>query len=224
MDAERYNTRSGAQRRPAISTNHNTTATSSYSPPPQPPARARPTPKSARRAMQPPQSARKQYQPDTGGGIGNLTYEQREELQQIFATLDSAGRGYIPASKLANVVDALGLPEPTDDVLESWMAQVDPRNTGRIDYPRLEEFVSLRYDEADQRREMLNAFKLFKPDARDVDRDGITFEDLQRISTHLGEHIPDDELREMINIADVDGAGQVNFADFMRVMRKTGIF
>ncbi|KAI8325960.1 EF-hand [Martensiomyces pterosporus] len=159
-----------------------------------------------------------------GGGIGNLTHEQREELQELFETLDSAGRGYIPVSKLASVVDALGLGTPTQDTLDSWMVQVDPGKTGRIDYLRLEEFISLRYDEADQRQEMLNAFRLFKPDARDVDREEITFDDLKRVSAHLGEHIPDDELKEMINIADMDGTGKVNFADFMRVMRKTGLF
>ncbi|KAJ2890269.1 centrin, EF-hand protein, partial [Coemansia aciculifera] len=85
-------------------------------------------------------------------------------------------------------------------------------------------FISLRYDEADQKQEIMNAFKLFKPDAKEIEVARITLADLQRISSHLGEHIPDEELREMINIADIGETGGVDFSDFSRVMRKTGLF
>ncbi|KAJ2151918.1 hypothetical protein GGH16_006183 [Coemansia sp. RSA 560] len=76
----------------------------------------------------------------------------------------------------------------------------------------------------DQNREILSAFRLFKPEASDIKSAQITFADLKRVSAHLGENIPDDELQEMINIADADNSGSVGFADFMRVMRKSGLF
>ncbi|KAJ2683305.1 centrin, EF-hand protein [Coemansia spiralis] len=120
-----------------------------------------------------------------------MTYEQREQLRELFDTIDRTGH---------------------------------PAGTGKMDYGRLEHFISLRYDEVDQKQEIMNAFKLFKPDAKDAENARITLADLQRISTHLGEHIPDDELREMIHIADIGETGSVDFADFTRVMRKTGLF
>lgn len=159
-----------------------------------------------------------------GGGIGNMTYEQREKLREIFDTLDRTGRGFIPLDKLGDVMGVLGLGRPPADKLQMWISQLDHNATGKLDYDRLEHFISLRYDEADQEQELLNAFRLFKPDARDIESARITFEDLQRVSAHLGEHIPDDELREMIEIADIDGTNSVGFSDFIRVMRKTGLF
>ncbi|KAJ2439132.1 centrin, EF-hand protein [Coemansia sp. RSA 2424] len=159
-----------------------------------------------------------------GGGIGNMTYEQREQLREVFDTIDRAGRGFIPTSKLADILKLLGLGKPSREALESWVSDIDPSGTGKVDYSRLEHFVSLRYDEADQKQEIMNAFKLFKPDAKDTETARITLADLQRISSHLGEHIPDEDLREMINIADIGETGGVDFSDFTRVMRKTGLF
>ncbi|KAJ2735042.1 centrin, EF-hand protein [Coemansia sp. BCRC 34962] len=160
----------------------------------------------------------------SGDGIGNMTYEQREQLRELFDTIDRTGRGFIPTSKLADILKHLGLGKPSREVLEGWVSNIDPAGTGKMDYGRLEHFISLRYDEVDQKQEIMNAFKLFKPDAKDVESARITLADLQRISTHLGEHIPDDELREMIHIADIGETGSVDFADFTRVMRKTGLF
>ncbi|KAJ2165915.1 Centrin-1 [Coemansia sp. RSA 562] len=162
--------------------------------------------------------------PMKGGGIGNLTYEQRDELREMFDTVDTQCRGYIPVSKLPEIHQALGLEQPSPDMWVRWKANVDPEGTGKMTYERLEDFVSLRYDEMDQNREILSAFRLFKPEASDIKSAQITFADLKRVSAHLGENIPDDELQEMINIADADNSGSVGFADFMRVMRKSGLF
>ncbi|KAJ2703554.1 centrin, EF-hand protein [Coemansia sp. IMI 209128] len=160
----------------------------------------------------------------SGDGIGNMTYEQREQLRELFDTIDRTGRGLIPTSKLADILKHLGLGKPSLETLESWVSSIDPAGTGKMDYGRLEHLISLRYDEVDQKQEIMNAFKLFKPDAKDAENARITLADLQRISTHLGEHIPDDELREMIHIADIGETGSVDFTDFTRVMRKTGLF
>ncbi|KAJ1955630.1 hypothetical protein EC988_001775 [Linderina pennispora] len=81
--------------------------------------------------------------------------------------------------------------------------------------------MARRLDEADQQDQMMNAFRLFKPGSG---REGITFEDLKQIASHLGESIPDEELHEMINIADTQDTGQVSFEDFSRIMLKTGLF
>ena len=43
---------------------------------------------------------------------------------------------------------------------------------------------------------------------------------MQRVVTELGESIPDDELREMVEEADRDQDGFVVFEDFYRIMKK----
>ncbi|KAJ2805387.1 Centrin-1 [Coemansia guatemalensis] len=153
-----------------------------------------------------------------------MTYEQREELREVFDTIDQTGRGYIPISRVSNVLQALGLEQPSPEDWEQWCARVDFDNTGRIGYETLEEFVSLRYDEMDQKNELVAAFMLFKPGVTDVEKAKITTDDLRRIAAHTGEHIPDEELEEMVRIADLDGTEGVGLDDFMRIMRKTGLF
>ncbi|KAJ2065762.1 hypothetical protein GGI17_000031 [Coemansia sp. S146] len=236
MNGDKYNLRSAGYQRPPLAssaasnynsyTNHHNPPTSAAAT-----ARSKPTPRISRasapfpaRSMPQQQQIAQTATANSGDGIGNMTYEQREQLREVFDAIDRTGRGFIPTSKLADIVKLLGLSKPSRETLEGWMSGIDPANTGKIDYSRLEHFISLRYDEADQKQEIMNAFKLFKPDAKDAESARITLVDLQRISTHLGEHIPDDELREMINIADIGETGGVDFADFTRVMRKTGLF
>ena len=57
-------------------------------------------------------------------------------------------------------------------------------------------------------------FKLF-----DDDETGkISFRNLKRVARELGENMTDEELQEMINKADIDGGGEVNEEEFLRIM------
>ncbi|KAJ2367938.1 hypothetical protein H4S01_001869 [Coemansia sp. RSA 2610] len=191
-----------------------------------PAAARRETPRTTRKIATPASRLNQAAAPSPmkGGGIGNMTYEQRDELRELFDTVDQQCRGYIPISRLPEIVRALGLEEASPETWVRWKASVDPEGTGRLGYEKLEDFISLRYDEMDQKQEIMNAFRLFKPEARDIENAKITLADLKRVSAHLGENIPDDELQEMVNIADIDNSGSVGFTDFMRVMRKSGLF
>ena len=63
-------------------------------------------------------------------------------------------------------------------------------------------------------------FKLF-----DDDETGkISFRNLKRVARELGENMTDEELQEMINKADIDGDGEVNEEEFLRIMKKTNLF
>jgi len=50
----------------------------------------------------------------------------------------------------------------------------------------------------------------------------ISFRNLKRVATELGENLTDEELQEMIDEADRDGDGVINDEEFFRVMRKRG--
>lgn len=67
--------------------------------------------------------------------------------------------------------------------------------------------------------EARKAFRLF--DAGETGK--ISFADLKRVATELGEPLTDGELQEMIDEADRDGDGEVDEAEFMRVMAKAGV-
>ena len=50
------------------------------------------------------------------------------------------------------------------------------------------------------------------------------FQNLKAIAKQLGESLTDEELQEMIDEADMDGDGEVNESEFLRMMKKTEIF
>merc|ERR1712151_427786 len=62
--------------------------------------------------------------------------------------------------------------------------------------------------------ELIEAFKVF-------DRDGngfISAAELRHVMTNLGEKLTDEEVDEMTREADVDGDGQINYEEFVKMM------
>merc|ERR1719465_353465 len=67
---------------------------------------------------------------------------------------------------------------------------------------------------------MLKAFKLF-----DMDGTGfVTFQNLKKMAKQTGQTLSDDELSEMLDDADRDGDNMLNEDEFMRMMKKLGLF
>lgn len=80
--------------------------------------------------------------------------------------------------------------------------------------------MTVKMAEKDSNEEILKAFRLF-----DDDETGkISFKNLKRVAKELGENLNDDELQEMIEEADLDGDGEVNEEEFLRVMKKTSLY
>ena len=65
---------------------------------------------------------------------------------------------------------------------------------------------------ADQAAELRKAF-----DVMDENKDGqVTKDELKKLLSGLGEEVTDEIVDEMINIADQDGDGKVNFDEFCK--------
>ncbi|KAK9140084.1 hypothetical protein Scep_009765 [Stephania cephalantha] len=68
--------------------------------------------------------------------------------------------------------------------------------------------------EAELEDELQGAFKVF-----DKGRDGyISPQELKHVMISLGAKLTEEELQEMVRVADVDGDGQINFDEFVRMM------
>ncbi|CAG8605600.1 5648_t:CDS:2, partial [Scutellospora calospora] len=52
----------------------------------------------------------------------------------------------------------------------------------------------------------------------------ITFKNLKRVTKELGEEITDEQLREMIEEADLNGDGGVDQDEFIRLLTKTNLY
>ena len=88
---------------------------------------------------------------------------------------------------------------------------VDKNSNGAIDFNEFIEMMLRRYSKVE---EDVYAFRVF-----DQDSDGlISKEELKLMMNKLGEPLTDREVRSMIEEADLDGDGRINFHEFQRLM------
>merc|ERR1711931_34187 len=148
-----------------------------------------------------------------------LTEEQKAEIREAFDLFDTDGTGTINIKELKVALRALGF-EPKKEELKILIQEVDADTNGSIDFNDFLKIMSQKMNERDPKDEILKAFKLF-----DDDQTGkISFKNLKAIAKQLGENLTDEELQEMIDEADMDGDGEVNESEFLRMMKKTEIF
>ena len=67
---------------------------------------------------------------------------------------------------------------------------------------------------ADSEEEIVEAFKVFDKDGNGF----ISAAELRHVMTNLGEKLTDEEVDEMIREADIDGDGQINYEEFVKMM------
>merc|ERR1712072_1259573 len=113
-----------------------------------------------------------------------------------FALFDKDGDGTITTKELGTVMRSLGQ-NPTEAELHDMINEVDADGNGTIDFT---EFLSLMA-------------------RKDKDNNGfISAAELRHVMTNLGEKLTDEEVDEMIREADIDGDGQVNYDEFVKMM------
>lgn len=80
----------------------------------------------------------------------------------------------------------------------------------------LQQFWNFKYrSERKPEEELRKSFRLYDAD----DTGKITFENLKDTAHDLGEDITDDEIRDMIKEADMDGDGEINLDEFIQMMK-----
>merc|ERR1712151_376802 len=142
-----------------------------------------------------------------------LTEEQIQEFKEAFALFDKDGDGTITTKELGTVMRSLGQ-NPTEAELHDMINEVDNDGSGTIDFAEFLSLMSKKMKDADSEEELMEAFKVFDKDGNGF----ISSVELRHVMTNLGEKLTDDEVDEMIREADVDGDGQVNYDEFVKMM------
>jgi len=104
--------------------------------------------------------------------------------------------------------------DATEAELQDMINEVDADGNGTIDFPEFLSLMARKMKDTDTEEELIEAFKVF-------DRDGngfISAAELRHVMTNLGEKLTDEEVDEMIREADVDGDGQINYEEFVKMM------
>jgi len=151
--------------------------------------------------------------PKHDAGPAELKESEIAEFKEAFALFDKDGDGTITTKELGTVMRSLGQ-NPTEAELQDMINEVDADGNGTIDFPEFLMLMQRKMKETDQEEELREAFKVF-------DRDGngfISAPELRHVMTNLGEKLTEEEVEEMIREADVDGDGQVNYEEFVRMM------
>ena len=114
---------------------------------------------------------------------------------------------------------ALGF-EPKKEEIKKLIADIDRDGSGQIDFAEFLDMMQHKMSERDGREEVLKAFRLF-----DDDETGkISLKNLRRVAKEIGEVMTEEELQEMIEEADLDGDGEIDSEEFLRIMKKTSLY
>ncbi|GMP99236.1 hypothetical protein CsSME_00046786 [Camellia sinensis var. sinensis] len=126
-----------------------------------------------------------------------LTDDQISEFKEAFSLFDKDGDSCIATKELGTVMQSLG-----------------QNLTETIDFPEFLNLMARKMKDTDSEEEHKEAFRVF-----DKDQNGFI---LRHVMTNLGEKLTDEEVDEMILEADIDGDGQINYDEFVKVMMAKG--
>eukprot|EP00979_Chaetoceros_neogracilis_P007913 scaffold1724_cov226-Chaetoceros_neogracile.AAC.1 len=121
--------------------------------------------------------------------------------------------GTITTKELGTVMRSLGQ-NPTEAELMDMINEIDADGNGTIDFPEFLTMMARKMKDTDSEEEILEAFKVFDKDGNGF----ISAAELRHIMTNLGEKLTDEEVDEMIREADIDGDGQINYEEFVKMM------
>ena len=145
---------------------------------------------------------------------------KKEKVRKMIADIDLDGSGAPPTAPPPLPVARVSWAENERSWCHAACTLLHPPRrllactAGTIDFEEFVEMMTGKMGDRDSPEEIRRVFKLF-----DDDETGkISFRNLKRVARELGENMTDEELQEMINKADLDGDGEVNEEEFMRIM------
>ena len=142
-----------------------------------------------------------------------ITDEQRKELQDIFDQFDKDKDGKISAQELANAMISMGQ-NPTEEEVNDIMREVDLNQDGYIDFDAFIIIMTRSTTDNQTEDEVINAFRIFDKEGNGL----IASSELKHIMMSIGDKMTEEEADEMVNEADIDEDGMINYEEFVRMM------
>ncbi|KAA3454556.1 hypothetical protein CXB51_023893 [Gossypium anomalum] len=146
-----------------------------------------------------------------------LTQEQIVEFKEAFNFFDKDGDGCITVEELATVIKSLDQ-NPSEEELQDMINEVDADGNGTIEFSEFLNLMAKKMQETDAEEELKEAFRVFDKDLNGY----ISASELRNVMMNLGEKLSDEEVEQMIKEADLDGDGQVNYDEFVKMMTTVG--
>ncbi|KAL4238659.1 hypothetical protein ACF0H5_003366 [Mactra antiquata] len=135
------------------------------------------------------------------------------ELKQAFKIFDKDGDGTISTQELGTVMRSLGQ-DPSEDELLDIINEIDEDGNGLIEFDEFVTLMSKQFAQEGSEKDIMEAFKVFDPDNLGY----ILASDLRHIMTTKGDKMTDEEVDEMIEDADLDGDGHIEYEEFVKML------
>ena len=153
----------------------------------------------------------------------SLTKEEVREINAIFQTFDKDGSGGIEVGELKDAMKALGLNKTKAEIKEV-MEKADRDGSGSIEIDEFKELMAGMIKDRKVTDELKKVFRIYDDD----DNGFIEFANLRNVADAVAieegkEPIPDEDVRNMIEIADRKNRGTVDEEDFLHVMYLAGL-
>ena len=147
------------------------------------------------------------------GEVAGLSEENIAEFKEAFSLFDKDGDGTITTKELGTVMRSLGQ-NPTEAELRDMINEVDSDGNGTIDFPEFLTMMARKMKDHDTEEEIVEAFKVFDKDGNGL----ISAAELRHVMTSLGEKLTAEECDEMIQEADINNDGHINYHEFVKLM------
>ena len=145
--------------------------------------------------------------------LPKLTEEQILEFKEAFKLFDKDSGGSIDAEELKDALESLGQ-VVTEESVQELVDEVDEDGSGEIEFDEFLVLMSRQILNSDVVYDCEKAFDIW-----DSDHDGrITVEQVRSVFQRLPERPSEDEIEELIDIADADRDGMIDFNDLMNMM------
>lgn len=159
---------------------------------------------------------------DVKGNQCGLTTDQMRKLsinedivdaiQDVFQDMDEDGNGTLSESELGDAMTALGV-SYNEEELAAIMKEIDTNGDGQIDFFEFSQMISSKLKLSDPVTDLRKDFAAF-----DLDGDGsITTQELRTELESLGEHLSEVEITQMMEEADENHDGTVDFEEFCKI-------
>ena len=147
--------------------------------------------------------------------IINTTSSSLVISSSISYCIHSDGSGTIDPKELKAAMQSLGF-DAKNQTIYQMISDIDKDKSGEIDFEEFLDMMTAKMSDKDSREDIQKVFNLF-----DDDQTGkISLRNLKRVAKELGETMSDAELLEMIERADTDTDGEINFDEFYAIMTK----
>ena len=146
---------------------------------------------------------------------GELTEEQKKEIKEAFSSFEDEG---ITPDELKSAMKTLGFDSNNNEVAKI-LDKIDTKK-GPLKFDDFMDVMVEKEIEKEPDSEIRKAFRILCEEGMDK----ITMKSLSKICVDLWEKIGEEELQEMINEADKDQDEEIGEEDFVKIMKKIGMF